>query len=372
MRLPLAVVTALLIGSASLAIGQKGIETVKSSGVPHRTGIQVLRDEQTSQVTTFRPDKRTKTLLVPRGQRVTIADVSGCGTITQFWMTFPGWFWAHWESEKPVSTTILKTLIIRFYWDGEELPAVEAPVGDFFGNGLCEVSNFTSRYFGMSSGGFFCKFPMPFRKGFRIEMENRDKLIDTEVFVNAVYQLEKGLPSDVAYFHTQFRTGRMKGPEPVPILSVSGKGHYVGCTLSMQGEQRNYLSFLEAPEYVYIDDELDSPRIMGTGLEDYFLGGWYFREGTFAGELHGLPAKDALNASVAMYRIHEADAIRFSRRIRFDFVNPWAPERLKPFAYSSVAFYYSDSPTGEQVPLPEGDNLLVWYRTRNLDHQSIP
>jgi len=45
---------------------------------------------------------------------------------------------------------------------------------------------------------------------------------------------------------------------------------------------------------------------------------------------------------------------------------------FEAFAYSSVALYYSDSPTGERVPLPEVADLLVWYRTRDLDHQSIP
>lgn len=333
--------------------------------------IALLKDEQTRQLTTFDLDKRTKTVTVNRGQKVTLAETSGTGCITQLWMTFPRWFWAHWEGDQPVSPSILKTLIVRIYWDGESTPAVEAPVGDFFGNGLCEASNFTSRYLGMSSGGFFCKFPMPFRKGFRIEAENLDKTVDTVIFCNVLYQL-KELPPQAAYFHAQFHTGHNPGPKPIPVLNVSGRGHYVGCVLSAQGEPRNYLSFLEAPEYVFIDEDWEKPRITGTGLEDYFLGGWYFREGTFAGELHGLPSKDALNSSVAMYRTHEADAIRFNQRIRFEFVNPWEPERLRPFAYSCVSFYYLDHPSSEHPPLPSADELLCWYRIKNTDHQAIP
>src|ERR1039457_3545643 len=60
--------------------------------------------------------------------------------------------------------------------------AVAAPVGDFFGAGLCEVASFASRYFGTSSGGFFCKWPMPFHQSFRVELENVDADHDTEVF----------------------------------------------------------------------------------------------------------------------------------------------------------------------------------------------
>lgn len=335
------------------------------------TDISRLRTDETHQLTTFRLKERSKTIPVKRGQRVTIGETTGSGCITQFWMTFPGWFWAAWEADKPVSQTILKTLILRIYFDGASEPAVEAPVGDFFGNGLCEISNFTSRYFGMSSGGFFCKFPMPFRKGFRIELENRDNVIDTDVFCNVLYQL-RPVAADEGYFHAQFHTGRNQGPEPIRILDAVGQGHYVGCVLSAQGQNRNYLSFLEAPEYVYVDDNTTSPRIVGTGLEDYFLGGWYFREGTFTGQFHGLPSKDPLNASVAMYRVHDADAISFKHSLRFEFVNPWEPDRLQPFAWSAVAFYYLNSPSATNPPMPTTSDLLCWYRIKNTDHQSIP
>jgi hypothetical protein len=237
---------------------------------------------------------------------------------------------------------------------------------------LCEVASFASRYFGTSSGGFFCKFPMPFRQGFRLELENVDPQINTDVFLNVVYQVPEKLPEPLGYFHAQFNTAANEGPAPVLIASAEGRGHYAGCQLYMQGKDRNYLSFLEAPEYVSVDDDWEKPRIVGTGLEDYFLGGWYFREGPFIGPYHGVPVKDTFNASVAMYRTHEADAIRFQRRLKFAFVNPWAPNRLRPFVYSSVGFLYLDSPAGQGAELPPAKELLCWYRTRNTDHQSIP
>jgi hypothetical protein len=331
----------------------------------------VLRDETTRQLTTFNLKRKSKTVPVARGKRVTIGEVKGEGYIAQFWLTFPGWFWQHWNPKAAISQSILKTLILRIYWDGAPQPAVAAPVGDFFGAGLCEVASFASRYFGTSSGGFFCKFPMPFRKSFRVELENLDADIDTDVFCNILYQLAP-LPGGIGYFHALFNTGRNQGPDPVQIAEVQGRGHYSGCLLYMQGEERNYLSFLEAPEYVYVDGDWETPRITGTGLEDYFLGGWYFREGPFIGPYHGVPSKDTLNASVAMYRVHENDAIHFRERFKFAFVNPWSPDRLKPFCFSSVAFLYLDKPDGQGPALPAAKDLLCWYRIRPTDHQSIP
>lgn len=330
-----------------------------------------LRDETTRQLTTFNLKHKSKTVPIPRGKRVTIGEVKGQGYIAQFWLTFPGWFWQHWNPKAAVNQSILKTLILRIYWDGAQEPAVAAPVGDFFGAGLCEVASFASRYFGTSSGGFFCKWPMPFREGFRVELENTDPELNTDVFLNILYQVTP-LPEQLGYFHAQFNTGHNSGPAPVPIAEVHGRGHYAGCLLYMQGEEKNYLSFLEAPEQVWVDGDWEVPRIVGTGLEDYFLGGWYFREGTFIGPYHGVPVKDTLNASVAMYRVHESDAIHFQERLKFAFVTPWSPDRLRPFCFSSVAFFYLDKPNGQGAPIPSAKDLMCWYRIRNTDHQSIP
>jgi hypothetical protein len=72
-----------------------------------------------------------------------------------------------------------------------------------------------------------------------------------------------------------------------------------------------------------------------------------------------------------MYRVHEADAVHFKKRIKFQFVNPWEPDRLKPFVYSSVAFYYLDTPNGSGLKLPDRKALLC-YRIRDTDHISVP
>ena len=141
------------------------------SAIPDALRMAAMRQETTRQLTTFNLAHKSKTIPIPRGKRVTIGEVKGQGYIAQFWLTFPGWFWQHWNPKAPINQSILKTLILRLYWDGAEQPAVAAPVGDFFGAGLCEVASFASRYFGTSSGGFFCKWPMPFRKSLKNSME---------------------------------------------------------------------------------------------------------------------------------------------------------------------------------------------------------
>ena len=324
------------------------------------------------QLTTFDPVAKNKTRALLAGRRVTIGQAEGPGVITRIWLTFPGWFWPFWSPDFKVDPSVFKALIMRLYWDGADTPAVEVPVGDFFGAGHCEFNSFTSQFVGTSSGGFFSYWPMPYADGFRIEFENRNPSRDHEIFLNVNYQQLPAKPEAAGYFATQFHTGIRAGDQEALILDTQGPGHFAGVMLAMQGEPFNYLRFLEAPEYIYIDDDWDQPRIVGTGLEDYFNGGWYFREGPFAGPVHGVPLKDPLRSMITMYRFHEADRIGFDRRCKMTFLNPRPISELHPYWYASVAYHYMKTPTPPQPPLPAPEALMQMYRVRDRDHQSMP
>lgn len=321
------------------------------------------------QFTTFDYEGQTKTKHMEPGDLLVLADHQGCGIINRFWLTFPGWFWQHWNVDAPIDQTILKKLILRIYWDGNPFPSVESPVGDFFGMGHCGYKHFVSKYISMSSGGFHTSFPMPFRQGVKITLENTHESLATDIFFNANYTSFASLPEDTLYFHCQYRQGTNSGYEPMEILDTQGCGQYVGCSLSMQGKGKGRMYYLEAPEFITVDDA-SSPSIYGTGLEDYFNCGWYFREGEFWSELYGVPLKDPLNSMVTMYRFHEEDAVRFEKNFRMVFSNPMVQLDLREFKYSSTAYFYLEKPSLLSQKLPE--NLVDLYRMKDIDHISIP
>ena len=331
-----------------------------------------LRSARTRQLTTFSPQTGDKFRRVPCGARVVVAEADGPGVIGRLWITFPGWFWQYWDPAQPVDPRILRLLILRVFWDGSSVPSVVSPLGDFFGVGHCEYRHWTSRYLGMSSGGFYSYFPMPFRS-VRIEVENLHPSMDALLFTNITWQEEASLPAEAGRFHCSWRRAENPGSDPLVVLDQEGRGHFVGCCVSLQGRDPNYLAFLEAPEYVFLDEDAgaDIPTFMGTGLEDYFNGGWYFRDQEFCAPLHGVPLKDALRSMVSMYRFHDADAITFRERIRFEFRNPWKPDRLRPFIATSTAYWYQDG-AGAVAALPDRDSLTRLYRVRDVDHQSQP
>lgn len=334
-----------------------------------------IRNTKSGQLTTFDVDSKQKAFPIQPGERKILAQHNTPGIITRLWMTTSGWFWENWDvrEEKWPETTILKKLILRIYWDGNDFPSVEAPIGDFFGIGHCEFKHYVSKYLGMSSGGFYCYLPMPFNK-VKIEIENlHDKTIP-HVFLNANYTSYDVLPEDAGRLHCMYNAGTNAGSEAQYIIKTKGKGHFVGCCLSMQSWLPNYLGYLEAPEYIYIDDNFEekSPAIVGTGLEDYFNGGWYFRDGEFNAPLHGVPLKDALRSMISMYRFHENDIICFDKSFLMKFQSPRPPEHTREFKFSSTAYWYQKETSELLFTIPSKDILVDWYRIRDTDHQSIP
>jgi hypothetical protein len=334
------------------------------------TGLARFRAGRSRQMTSYNLATGQKTIALPPGKRTTIAEAEGAGIIGRLWVTFPGWFWQHWNTGAVVDAQVLRKLTLRVYWDGEEKPSIEAPLGDFFGVGHCEYRHYTSLYLGMSSGGFYSYFPMPFANGCRFEVENEDTREDLNIFVNINYQELPELPDDLGRFHAQFQCSENRTGEFVEVLQAKGQGHFVGCTMSVQGPQANYLGFLEGPERIWIDGE-DSPSIYGTGTEDYFNGGWYFREGEFAGPYHGVPLKDALRSMITMYRFHDTDAIGFEKSLRVAFVHGFQNDS-PPSKYSTVAYWYQSEPHGAFEAFPSLAQRLDLHRIRDVDHASIP
>jgi len=133
--------------------------------------------------------KVSPSVRINAGQTFTMADIEGCGAIQHIWMT-------------PTGNNRLT--ILRIYWDGEENPSVECPVGDFFACGMGQYVKVTSLAVCVNpKSGFNCYWTMPFRKGFKMTMTN----IDAKPMV-LYYQIDYALtavPEDMAYFHAQFR-----------------------------------------------------------------------------------------------------------------------------------------------------------------------
>ena len=269
---------------------------------------------------------------VDAGDMAVLADIKGAGRINHIWVTITS-----------PDLYILRHAVLRMYWDNETHPSVECPLGDFFGVGFSQYRHYTALPLGMSSGGYYCYFPMPFARSARITLENQSDKKIYAFYYNISYQRLDSLPPETAYFHAHWRRDTTRAGENYTLLEATGRGHYAGCVLSMQGTTPLSLWFLEGDEMIYVDDEGHPPAVHGTGTEDYFNSGWYFSKGTFAAPFHGLTIKDLLRARICAYRFHIEDPIPFEKNIRVTMEHGGTND-ASGADYSSVAYWYQTEP----------------------------
>ncbi len=107
--------------------------------------------------------------------------------------------------------------------------------------------------------------------------------------------------------------------EEFALCDVQGAGALYQVTIAAQGlrpgDDWTTLSFLEAMMRTYIDGA-KTPMLLSSGLEDYFLGTYYFNRGRYANGLAGLTHFNAQDHSFSAYRFHDEDPVFFHRGLR--------------------------------------------------------
>jgi hypothetical protein len=295
---------------------------------------------------------------------VVLADVDGPGAIQHIWIT--------------VKPSAWRRLVLRMYWDGEALPSVETPLGDFFCNGWgvrCNVSGLPIAV--NPAGGFNSYWELPFRQHARVTIENLSPDEVTGFFYQIDYTLTE-VPEDRAYFHAQWRRNNPLPYGEVHTLldGVQGQGHYVGTYLAWGVNNNGWWG--EGEIKFYMDGDTDWPTICGTGTEDYFGGAWCFEQpkgeyGVFSTPYLGMPQviiPDGYANSqqrFGLYRWHVMDPIRFHEDLRVTIqALGWrspleGKQRYLPLQddIASTAFWYQTEPHAPFPQLPGLNDLEV-------------
>ncbi|MFQ6097160.1 MAG: glycoside hydrolase family 172 protein, partial [Armatimonadota bacterium] len=275
---------------------------------------------------------------VEPGAVLTLDDIEGPGVIRQIVLEL-----------EASARFIQRQVVIRAFWDDEDSPSILCPVGDFFASGWGQQEA-VGLPIGTRHGVYYCRFPMPFARRARLEIENQSAGPIERAAFSVAYEPTSRLTPDTARFHAQWRrenpTERGKDFE---ILRADGRGHYVGCNLSMQGLSAPGLGFLEGDEMIYVDGARDAADYNGTGTEDYFNGGWYFGT-TISLPLHGCTVLDEQRGRCAAYRYHITDCVPFRSQIRVVIEHGHASQVLAD--YAGVAYWYQMEPHRPLPPLP--------------------
>lgn len=294
---------------------------------------------------------------IEAGKKATLADISGPGTITHIWVTIASPERYH-----------LRRIVLRAYWDGEENPSVEAPIGDFFGLGFGEPNYWVSAPLAVSDRALNCFFPMPFSRGARIEIENQGERPINNFYYYVDY--ESYTPGSQyarateqqGRFHAWWNreltkatdgSANLDGKNNYLIMDAVGRGHYVGVVMHIQGLATGWWG--EGDDMMYIDGDT-TPTLTGTGLEDYFCGAWNFnllnREYNFPyfGYSRKGNAHPDYTGRHSMYRFHIEDPVTFDKSLRVNIEHGAMNDRSDD--YSSVAYWYQTEPHKKFPALP--------------------
>lgn len=298
---------------------------------------------------------------IPVSETFDLAQIEGPGRITHIWLTTHT---RHWRS-----------LVLRAYWDDAHDPAVEVPLGDFFGQGWGRFAQLSSEMIAVNPhGGFNSYWPMPFSRNARLSLENLGDETAV-VYYQVTYDVGE-IDDSSAYLHAQWRRSNpLPDSTTHPILvDVQGKGHFAGTYIAWGVNSSGWWGEGEIKYYMDGDTAEGFPTICGTGTEDYFGGAWNFdvpEQGytpfttPYLG-LHQILSPDGLYASqqrFGMYRWHVLDPISFSTDMTVDIqALGWrSGHRYLPLHddIASTAFFYLDRPSTNRPATPSFDQLEI-------------
>jgi hypothetical protein len=300
--------------------------------------------------------------LIPAGESRVLADIEGPGVITHIWMT---------QREH------YRECLLKITWDDAPAPSVLVPLGDFFGLGHSIVNSYQSLLFTASTNhnnGFNkgcalnCYAPMPFRKRALVELINESDEVHGQYFY-VDYETRDEIDEGEGYFHAEFRRTnpfggwgheiRVNVPETnivnkeqlawennYVILETEGRGHYIGCNLSVTNFHGIWWG--EGDDMIWVDGYKWPPELHGTGSEDYLNQAWGMQDNAFLRNGSSIYEQNTGGYQTS-YVFHLENLVRFQKEIKVTIEHGHGNHLANEM--SSVAYWYAAEPAAA-VQLP--------------------
>ena len=317
-------------------------------------------------------------------QTFTLAEMRGAGIVKHIWITV--------STQDPL---FRRNLVLRMYWDGQDYPSVEAPLGDFFGNGWGIKYNFASLPLAVApkeGNALVCYFPMPYGKGARITVENQSDVKVNSFYYYVDFEEHASIPNDMARFHAwynqEFTTPEAGEHDPAghahggenewgvlgaTLNNPSDKSNYLFCQPEGEGHFVGVNYYVNCPTPIWygegddmflVDGEAWPGSGHGTGTEDYFNQSWcpdehylhpYFGTARAPGRDNDSPRFGWLGRTHC-YRFHLEDPIRFKKSLRASIEH--GHDNCLALELASVAYWYQTLPSKPFPPLPPAEKRV--------------
>ncbi len=243
------------------------------------------------------------------GRETTLYERPGAGHLTHMWFggDWPGY---------------LRTRI-RISVHGEPTPSIDMELGLGHGVGFEDpAAPWGTHRIGKTGhpSGLFNTHRIPFGSGIRVTAQLADGVIEKPPFWWIIRGVE-GLTPEIggiplppsARLRLDRRPDRrIAALEEFDLCDVRGQGLLY--QVAMAAKSVNF-GYLEACMRAYLGDARE-PMFLSSGLEDYFLGTYYFNRGLYHTPVAGLTHINEADHSFSAYRFHEEDPVFFRDRLR--------------------------------------------------------
>ena len=316
--------------------------------------------------------RNTDYWFIPAGESRVLADIKGPGVITHIWLTQRDHY---------------RECLLRITWDNAGYPSVLVPLGDFFCLGHGIVNSFDSLLFNASTVqnnrfnqgcALNCYIPMPFKERAVVELVNESREPHRQYFY-VDYETFDELPEDAGYFHAEFRRTNPFGgwgheilvntPEAdivnkeqlawennYVILETEGRGHYIGCNISVTNFQGTWWG--EGDDMIWVDGYKWPPDLHGTGSEDYLNQAWRMQDNAFLRNGSSIYESNT-NGYQTSYVFHIENPVRFQKEIKVTIEHGHGNHLANEM--SSVAYWYAEKPARIATP-PDVDKRMPVLR----------
>lgn len=308
--------------------------------------------------------------LIPAGTTTLLADITGPGAITHIWMTQGNHY---------------RECLLKITWDNATEPSIFVPLGDFFCLGHGIVNSFQSLLFTASTVhnnqfnkgcALNCYVHMPFKERALVELVNQSAEDHRQYFYIDYETFDQPQP-DAGYFQAEFRRtnpfggwgheilvntpeaniankGQLAWDNNYVILETKGRGHYIGCNLSVTNFQGTWWG--EGDDMIWVDGYKWPPDLHGTGSEDYLNQAWEMQPNAFLRNGSSIYENNTHGYQTS-YVLHIENPIRFQEEIKVTIEHGHGNHLANEM--SSVAYWYAERPTAVIAPPPVPQRLPI-------------
>lgn len=289
------------------------------------------------------------------GETTILCNIAGSGTINHIWMT--GGF--------KDNTKALRSMVIRAYWENQEHPSIECPLGDFMGAAHAKVNSYQSAVHSTGiNAALNIWLPMPFDKNAKLTLTNEGEE-DVTLFYQIDYTIGDEHPEKFGRLHVCFRRENPTTlKEDFEILPKRiGAGRFIGAVLGIRTLEGNWWG--EGEIKLYMDGDNEFPTICGTGSEDYVCLSYGMQQTPFL--YHGCSWNQ--EGFVSMYRWHLPDPIYWNEECRITIQQiGWSQKHREETGsalyereddWSSATFWYETTPSAALPEFPDLDSRVA-------------